>query len=194
MQNSLQHSRSDHRKVFACRWPGVWLLYVNLLQPWSGPYACDPETLCSGREEVGGGAPLCTDAFRGCIWHPSFCRLPIHSSPRKVKREKWRIWVFRNVVISTHLAPISESVICPRTSTHKMTDHGSLSPNPSFQNYECCANVLPEMAPAFNRFSSFRSSKREDKFCLIQSLLNLSVSTNIDGVNPENGSKARRHF
>lgn len=75
-----------------------------------------------------------------------------------------------------------------------MTDYGSLSPSHSSPNYECCANVLPEMAPALNRFSSFRSSKREDKFCLIQSLLNLSVSTNIDGVNPENGSKARRHF
>lgn len=99
-----------------------------------------------------------------------------------------------NVVISTNLAPISESVIYRRTSTYKMTDYGSLSPSHSSPNYECCANVLPEMAPALNRFSSFRSSKREDKFCLIQSLLNLSVSTNIDGVNPENGSKARRHF
>lgn len=98
------------------------------------------------------------------------------------------------VVISTDLAPISESVICQRTSTHKISDCGPLSPDHSFKNYECCANVLPETAPALNRFSSFRSSRREDKFCLIQSLLNLSVSTNIDGVNPESSSKARRHF
>lgn len=70
-----------------------------------------------------------------------------------------------------------------------MTDNSSLSPNHSFQNYEGCANVLPEMAPALNCFSSFCSSKRVDKFCLIQSLLNLSVSTNIDGVNPESGGK-----
>lgn len=75
-----------------------------------------------------------------------------------------------------------------------MTTAPLLNPDRSFKNYQCSADVLPEMAQALNRFSSFRSSKREDKFCISQSLLNLSVSTNIDGVNRENGSKARRRF
>lgn len=75
-----------------------------------------------------------------------------------------------------------------------MTTVPLLNPNHFFKNHECWADVLSEMAQALNRFSSFRSSKTEDTFCIILSLLNLSVSTSINGVHPESSREARRHF
>lgn len=168
MHSNLQHPCSDHQKTSTSCWPAFMAVGCEFIkqQLWAGSHGCNSEKLALdwNRWMVPLHALIHfeeaseTHDVVGC-----FSRYPFLW---KVKREKEDLDIYG--CHFNKLAPSSDFVLFQRISTHRTSDIGSLAqPKSLFPELWMLCKHSSSSGPALNYFSSFPSSKREDRFCII---------------------------